>query len=143
VNKTFTFFVVSGTFAAIVAFGCGDSDSADSGTALPGRGTEDAGSTKASCTSLALQVSDTPACDKCAKDKCCSEVLACDDSADCKGLQNCIAKCASNDFQCLLTCQAAHDKGSNLLQDLGSCASDQCKTECPDQTLDADIFGDF
>jgi hypothetical protein len=135
--------------ASAVAFGCGDSNKSDNPAPLPSRGddaggqtTTDGGSGNPSCTNVTLQVSDTPACDTCAKDKCCTEVLACDKSADCKGLQDCLSKCASTDFQCLLTCQSAHDKGSGLLQDLGSCAQLSCAAECPDQTPDADLFGD-
>lgn len=148
-KNTFKFFVVSSAVAVAVAIGCGGSDV--EGDTLPRRADADGGSapsdggssTGPSCTGLALQVSDTPACDKCAKDKCCSEVIACNDSSDCKGLMSCIAKCGSSDLQCMLACQTAHDKGAGLLQDLGSCAGDKCQAECPSSDLDANIFGDL
>jgi hypothetical protein len=134
-----------GIFVCAVAFGCSDSTGTENPAPLPDRGGDAAApatDSGVSCTNVTFSVSDTPACDQCAKDKCCAEVLACSASADCKGLQDCIAPCASTDFQCILTCQSAHDKGSGLLQDLGSCAQSSCKAECPDNTPDADLFGD-
>ncbi len=95
-----------------------------------------------SCKNLALKVGEPAACDQCAKEKCCAEVMACNSSADCKALQECIAPCAQDDLVCILTCQDAHSNGASKLQDVGSCAQSNCKNECPSMQSDADIFAD-
>ena len=95
-----------------------------------------------SCKDLQLKVGEPAACDQCAKDKCCAEVMACDKSADCKALQECIAPCAQDDLVCILTCQDAHSNGASKLQDVGACAQSNCKNECPSMQSDADIFAD-
>ena len=95
-----------------------------------------------SCKDLKLKVGDPAACDQCAKDKCCAEVMACNNSADCKALQECIAPCAQDDLVCILTCQDAHSKGADALQEVGACAQNNCKNECPSMQSDADIFAD-
>ncbi len=88
------------------------------------------------------KVGEPAACDQCAKANCCKEIVACNMSADCKALQDCIAPCAQDDFVCILTCQDAHPNGTALLQEVGSCAQTSCKNECPSMQSDADIFGD-
>lgn len=136
------------TFAT--AGGCSSDDSKDGTIALPERdpktdagkesGTAppaDSGAPAPDCKSMTLKVSDKPACDTCAKDKCCAEVLACDKSNDCKALQACLEPCANDDLVCVLTCQAAHPKGQDALQEVGSCALANCKTECPSETPDS------
>jgi hypothetical protein len=95
-----------------------------------------------SCKNLALKVGEPAACDQCAKEKCCAEVMACNSSADCKALQECIAPCAQDDLFCILTCQEAHSNGASKLQDVGACAQSSCKNECPSMQSDADIFAD-
>lgn len=96
-----------------------------------------------SCKDLTLVVGEPKACDDCAKSKCCEEVLACNKSADCKALQQCIAPCAQDDFVCIGTCSEAHSKGAGQLQEVGSCAQTNCKTECAASEPDAgDPFGD-
>ena len=95
------------------------------------------------CDKLTTKVSDRPACDTCAKAKCCSEITACNASNDCAALQQCLAPCAQTDTLCILTCQEAHPKGGDLLQEVGSCAQLKCKSECPSETPDGDIFPDF
>jgi hypothetical protein len=84
----------------------------------------------ANCTNTTIKASDDPVCDTCAKQKCCKEVLACDDSADCKAFGKCLDACADGDTVCVLTCASLHDKGSGIAQDLGACASSECSTEC-------------
>jgi hypothetical protein len=133
--------------ALAAAAACSDSIPTDGLVNLPPRDAAtaaDADTTDSavSCKDLQLKVGDPAACDQCAKDKCCAEVLACDKSADCKALQNCIAPCAQDDLVCILTCQEAHPKGGDLLQEVGSCAQNNCKNECPSMQSDADIFGD-
>ena len=141
------------TMAAAAGAACGNSSSGDGDSNLPTR-TEagaDASQTAApdsavpatSCKDLALVVGEPPACDQCAKSKCCDEVLACNNSSDCKALQACIAPCAQDDFVCIGTCSEAHSKGAALLQEVGSCAQTNCKTECQASEPDAgNPFGD-
>ena len=137
--------------AASVGAACGDSNPDGGGINLPPRddarasetGQVTDGSSPVSCANLSTKVSDRPACDKCAKDKCCSEIQACNASNDCAALQACLEPCAQTDTLCILTCQESHSKGGELLQEVGSCAQLKCKSECPSETPDADPFADF
>jgi hypothetical protein len=146
VRKRFLFLgfisLVMGSFAGSA---CTSTTPPDDRLDLPGRtpGTDassDDGAVAPKCTDLAAKVSDRPACDKCAKEKCCSQIQACNESEDCKGLQDCLAPCAQEDLVCILTCQDAHGTGATKLQEVGSCATNKCKAECPSETPDADIF---
>jgi hypothetical protein len=105
--------------------GGSSSGGTDSGTAVP-----------ADCSKMAT-VDDRPACDTCTKQKCCTQLQACDASPACKAAQNCLAACASDDFICILSCSATGGNGAQLLQDVGTCASQQCASECP-STIDFD-----
>ena len=87
-------------------------------------------------------VDSRPACDTCTKQKCCAQLQACDASAACKAAQACLAACASDDFLCVLQCSVTGGSGSDLLQEVGTCASQQCKTECP-SSFDLDGGFDF
>ena len=139
----------------LAAEGCSSNESKDGDLALPGRDpTKDSGATESGssgntdsgtepapdCKSLALKVSDRPACDTCTKEKCCAEVLTCDKSADCKALQECLEPCAQDDDLCILTCIASHEGGSDKLQDVGQCAASKCKNECPPPDAGGDPF---
>ena len=132
----------------LAAVACSNSTPNDGRIDLPTRPDDaapervDSADSAISCKDLPLKVGDPAACDQCAKDKCCAEVMACNSSADCKALQECIAPCAQDDLVCILTCQDAHSKGAGLLQDVGSCAQSNCKNECPSMQSDADIFAD-
>lgn len=123
---------------------CSNSTPEDGPLGLPPRddAAVDSADSAVSCKDLKLIVGDPAACDQCAKDKCCAEVTACNSSADCKALQECIGPCAQDDLVCILTCQDAHSKGADLLQEVGACAQNNCKNECPSMQSDADIFGD-
>lgn len=90
------------------------------------------GGVPADCSKMA-KVDDRPACDACTKQKCCSQLQACAASASCKAAQDCIAACADDDFVCIFTCSAAGGNGAQLLQDVGTCASQQCPNECPSE----------
>jgi hypothetical protein len=141
--------------ACTAVFGCSSDSGGSGGSDLPTRDTTDAGKTStssssgatpdagANCSNLALKTSDTPSCDTCVKDKCCEQVLACDQSFDCKALQQCIAPCDQSDFSCILTCQTAHDKGAAILAEVGQCAQFRCGPQCPDQTPDSGTFDAF
>lgn len=88
-------------------------------------------------------VDNRPACDQCTRANCCTQVLACDDNADCAAIVKCLDDCAG-DVVCMLVCQASHSSGASSLQQVASCASTKCSNECPQQQLDAGIdpFGD-
>jgi hypothetical protein len=144
------FLVVSGFAAASVLAltfgGCGDSaappyedpgSSKDSGSVDGNPQTPndtgtaaDTASSTTNCDNTTVKASDDPVCDKCAKTKCCKEVMACDQSADCKAFGKCLDDCADGDTVCVLTCASLHGKGSDIAQELGACASSECKTEC-------------
>lgn len=152
-RRTAFFVAAVGFIGAAAVQGCG-SDKVDDGANLPSRSPKDAGvitpddsgggsSGNVDCTGLTDKVSDTPACDTCAKQKCCKEVMACENSSDCKALNACLAKCADTDQLCILTCSAAHDNGTALAQDVASCAQDKCASECPTPEGGTDPFNDF
>lgn len=136
--------------AGIAGAACGDSRSDGSVIGLPPRSeagvpadaADASDSTAPSCASLALKVGEPAACDQCAKDKCCGEVLACTESAECTSLQECLEPCDQLDYICIVTCQETHPQGNDALSKVGSCARSKCKTECPTEIPDADIFGD-
>lgn len=126
---------------------CGSSDPDGGGIDPPSRSEPDAAapadsSAAPSCTNVTLKVGEPAACDKCAKDKCCGEVLACIDSDECAALQQCLEPCAQTDYICIVTCQETHPDGNETLGKVGTCARSKCKNECPTDIPDADIFGD-
>jgi hypothetical protein len=100
------------------------------------------GAVAESCKDLTLKVGEPASCDNCAKDKCCSEVLACTKSSDCTELQECLTPCDQSDFLCIVTCQESHPKGNDTLSEVGRCAKSKCKAECPSTAPDAGIFDD-
>ena len=138
----------TGLFVA-AAVACATTSPDGSGINLPGRNDADTvgdGAIKdgpVSCEKVTAKVSDRPACDTCAKKQCCTEISACNASNDCTALQMCLAPCAQTDSFCILSCLEAHAKGGELLQEVGSCAQLKCKTDCPSETPDGDLFGDF
>jgi hypothetical protein len=95
-----------------------------------------------SCSSHA-KVDDRPACDECARGKCCDEVLECDKTSDCAAMMKCFDDCQGDVF-CQLTCSTVHEKGASVLNEFASCAQTKCGTECPSTTPDAggDPFAD-
>ena len=150
-RKTFSGLVLTASFGLVVAFGCGDSDK-DGGTGLPPRnsGDKDSGQTNTSSSggtsssgdvtydcSNHEPVSDTPACDQCAKAKCCKQILICDSSESCKAVQACVKACPDGDFFCIVGCDATGGTGSELFKDVGACAQNNCKSECPAAEVDA------
>ena len=109
----------------------GGSSGASSSSGGSSSGGMDGGTkTPADCSKMGA-VDSRPACGTCTKQKCCAQLQACEASAECKAAQACIAACAEDDFFCVLQCSAAGGNGGDLLQDVGTCASQQCKTECP------------
>jgi len=145
--RKFVFLIGFTGVATVILAGaaCSNSTPNDGRIDLPPRddaAVVDSADSAVSCKDLQLKVGDPAACDQCAKDKCCAEVMACDKSADCKALQECIGPCSQDDLVCILTCQDAHSKGADLLQEVGACAQNNCKNECPSMQSDADIFAD-
>lgn len=128
------------TFASIgLLLACGsDSKTGDPGEIPGGRtsssGGEEAGPSEAAAPGLdcsgSAAVSDTPACDTCAKAQCCDHIKKCEGSDDCTVMQECLAACDAADPTCGLTCILAHEEGSDILQGLASCTTARCKPEC-------------
>ena len=84
------------------------------------------------------KVDDRPACDQCARAKCCAQVLECDKTPDCQAMMKCLEDC-KDDLTCSLTCQIAHEKGGGILADLAACAQTKCEAECPSTSVDAGL----
>lgn len=162
-TRTLALATVLGVSGLVLAVGCSSSTKDESPTPFPQRssssGATDGGSSGSSgssgtsgtsgtsgapadCTNHA-KVDDRPACDQCARAKCCKEILACDQSSSCLALQDCLAACAPNDVFCQLSC-SGNDTAVNLLSDVGNCAKRNCPSECPstasDGGLDLDAF---
>jgi hypothetical protein len=138
-------FITAGSLLALViAIGCSDSDPPPPRTSAPprestGSSGSDASTGAPDCTKHA-KVDDRPACDQCAREKCCKELVACDDNAGCKATMDCLAACQPDDPTCGLTC-SLNDPG-NLLLAFGQCAKGKCGSECPD-TSSGDGGPDF
>lgn len=152
-TKAFGKIALLGLLGTAAVVGCSDDAKTEDPAPLPtrpgdtrrdgGGGGELDAEAAPTCTNLSLKVSERPACDTCAKEKCCDELLACNESATCKALQECIEQCASDDLPCVLTCQAANQSGSALLEAVGNCAMASCKAECPAEVPDADLGDAF
>jgi hypothetical protein len=160
VRKTAFVLAAASILSAAAIQACGSDSGDDDPSTLPGRQTKDGGEPETSsgssgtpappppppgsadCSGLTDTVSDKPACDTCAKQKCCDAVQGCLSSSDCKALEKCLEPCADDDFACILGCQSAHDKGSAALEELGSCASDACESECGSAATDGGLLGD-
>lgn len=160
-RKTLALFALMGLNAAAMGLGC--SSSKDEGPLSPfpsrgassgsgdGGGSSSGGSSSGSsgtssggnadCTNHS-KVDDRPACDQCARAKCCNEIVACDQSANCKALQDCLAACAEGDLFCQLAC-SGNEQAVNLLSAVGNCAKRNCPTECPSQEQDGGLDFDF
>ena len=143
--KTFSALALTACFGVVLVIGCGDDDK-DSGTGLPPRnsGDKDGGQTNTSssggntsssgdptydCTNHAA-VDPNPACDQCARSKCCEQITQCDQTPSCKTAQDCLAACASDDFVCITGCSATGGKGGEILNEFGACLVNGCKSEC-------------
>ena len=110
-----------GSSSGASSSGASSGTTGDSGKPVP----------SADCSKMTTKVDDRPACDTCAKQKCCTQIQACEASAACKAAQQCVAACASDDFFCVLQCSATGGSGAETLQAVGTCASQQCPNECP------------
>lgn len=152
--KTLRLVAITTSVVGLIVIGCGD-DNKDGGANLPPRNSgKDSGETNTSssggssgdpgtnydCSNHA-PVDDDPACDQCARSKCCEWISKCDGSPSCKAAQDCIAACNPDDFTCVLSCSATAGTGGVFLEELGACVSNNCKTECnasqPDASTDS------
>ena len=136
-----TLVIAASAFVVVLlAIGCGEEKAGES-PGLPARNVRDGdggagsgevgtSSSSADCTNHA-KVDDRPACDQCTRSKCCASILKCDETADCKALQQCLEPCSSDDIACVLLCQAQHPSGNDALSNVGACAGTECKAECP------------
>ena len=91
----------------------------------------DTGAPAVDCSKTSVKVSDRPACETCAKSKCCKEIAACDESNDCKALIKCGDTCDPSDIFCAFECQTKYPTGTDRLREVGSCTELNCATECP------------
>lgn len=71
---------------------------------------------------------DDNTCDTCQKQKCCAELTACSDDADCNGLATCAAACA--DDTCVQTCLDTYPDGFAILDEAATCQTENCGTPC-------------
>lgn len=78
------------------------------------------------------ECSDTPpdACDKCTRDYCGDEFVACWASPACQRTSACVAACSSIDSRCLAACFEPEPEGAELLQGYAECLLAQCPSEC-------------
>jgi len=72
----------------------------------------------------------TPACDGCTRDVCCSVVLDCDRSRDCRALLNCLLPCKKGNLDCSAKCRAEHEPGGSMLPPINTCAEKNCPIPC-------------
>jgi hypothetical protein len=150
VLKTLRSLALVASFGMLVVIGCGD-DSKDGGANLPPRnsGEKDGGQTNTSSSGTTSSsgeptydctnhepVSDTPSCDTCAKAKCCKQITICDSSESCKAVQSCVKACPDDDLVCVFGCDATGGSGSDMFREVGACASNNCKAECPQPEVD-------
>lgn len=156
VGNTLRLIAFTASVTTFIVIGCGD-DKKDDGSGLPPRTptSKDGGDTSSSSGSTQTDsggtydcsnhasVDDRPACDQCARAKCCEWITKCDQSAQCKAVQNCLKDCANDDFVCILGCQSQGGTGAEYLQELGACAQNECKTECPSSAPDGGFDGAF
>lgn len=74
--------------------------------------------------------SDNGDCGACSQCACASEIAACNASADCVGLVNCVAGCAVGDQTCLDDCTTAWPGGVELAGAFGNCGCTKCGVSC-------------
>ena len=71
----------------------------------------------------------SPSCGECLADACCEQVLACEDSADCLCLSECVAS-GSSIGSCQSECDAKL-KEVPAFEDLAQCSDETCAASCP------------
>jgi hypothetical protein len=129
VQKFFAALAFVASIPVIVVVGCKHSTTQDDtpvetgpdGSPTPGN---------ADCSNVA-PVNSVPDCDQCVRSqRCCPAVLDCDNSSDCKALQDCLSKCAPGDTACSENCRTQHEPGSGLLALVSQCAEARCSAAC-------------
>ncbi|RYI99508.1 MAG: hypothetical protein EON47_16590 [Acetobacteraceae bacterium] len=97
---------------------------------INGQGAGGAGGSGGGVTCDQVQLSSKAACNTCAQSTCCDQIEACVNDAGCVALNNCVAKCASNDQACQQACAGANPDAVPTLNALGECVQGECATEC-------------
>jgi hypothetical protein len=74
-------------------------------------------------------------CDQCLSAACCSQVLACENNADCVAIDTCTAQCQQlgntpQADQCYQVCDSQHPVGWQILQTVFQCAQTSCAAQC-------------
>lgn len=69
-----------------------------------------------------------PACSDCMSASCCRQLTACDASAACSGLFQCVRACPASDAECVDDCWTSHVDGQAAMTSLVSCYDSSCKS---------------
>jgi hypothetical protein len=126
--RRFLFLVVAGALAIVFAStGCKKDDSVDDSTITGPNGS--VVPQNADCSNVSQQ-NTIPQCDECTRDQCCTNVLDCENSTDCRAYRGCIAKCKPGDLSCGDACTAAHQEGQRLESIVSQCAEVRCSEPC-------------
>lgn len=70
-------------------------------------------------------------CTTCLALRCQESYCACQRSAECAALGNCLLGCAAEDAACEQACLTAHRAGISGIFLEGGCASERCSAQCP------------
>ncbi|WP_437297377.1 hypothetical protein [Sorangium sp. So ce426] len=70
-------------------------------------------------------------CTTCLALRCQESYCACQRSAECAALGNCLLGCAAEDVACEQACLTAHRAGISGIFLEGGCASERCSAQCP------------
>ncbi|WP_437610323.1 hypothetical protein WMF20_02320 [Sorangium sp. So ce834] len=111
----------SGGAGAGGAGGAGGSGGASSTAAGGGAG----GEAEYACASLG------DPCTTCLALRCQERYCACQRSAECAALANCLLGCAPGEEPCRQTCMTAHREGISGVSLEGGCAAERCNVQCP------------
>jgi len=94
---------------------------ADAGTTVPDSGTTtvpDSGTTQTTPTD----------CNGCTDAKCATQKAGCAAGSDCDAYSQCVSACT--DAACVTNCESSHQDGKNASDQLATCTTSQCATEC-------------
>ncbi|XXX77738.1 hypothetical protein WMF30_03050 [Sorangium sp. So ce134] len=70
-------------------------------------------------------------CTTCLALRCQESYCACQRSAECAALGNCLLGCAPGEEPCQQTCMTAHREGISDVSLEGGCAAERCGVQCP------------
>lgn len=118
----------------------GSENDGGSSTGKTGSSSSSSSASSASSSSGAMPQCDDPAndcaaCETCSGQtpigECTKEYTACQMSAACKSIDDCITACPSGDFACWSNCMSMYPTGANLFNDYYGCMCSQCYKRCP------------